>query len=251
MALDPLITIITVCYNSEKTISETFDSVINQTFKNIEYIVIDGKSTDGTNKIIQEYESALRDNTSSFKYISEDDDGIYDAMNKGIKIATGSLIGILNSDDWYEPDACEQIKNNYTPHSKYQVIYGTVKVIHNNIEIRTLGTHHNYLGRATLQHQSSFVTKSTYDAYGMFDTGFKYCADYDFFLRVKDHVHFKNIYVPIASFRTDGASDSVAAELERLVLLKKYHMITMKQYYILYMASITKGIVKKAIKWKI
>jgi glycosyltransferase involved in cell wall biosynthesis len=88
------ITIITVCYNSEKTIKTTLDSVANQTFKKIEHIIIDGKSSDKTISIVKKYPHIK-------KIISEPDKGIYDAMNKGIKIATGDIIGFLNSDDFY------------------------------------------------------------------------------------------------------------------------------------------------------
>jgi len=89
------ISIITVAFNSEKTIRDTIKSIVNQDYKNIEYIVIDGNSTDDTNQIVREFS----DNVDI--HISEDDEGIYDAMNKGIKSASGDIIGILNSDDFY------------------------------------------------------------------------------------------------------------------------------------------------------
>ena len=97
----PLVSIITVSYNAEKTIEQTILSVLNQTYTNIEYIIIDGKSTDGTNEIIQKYKDKIA------YYVSEKDSGIYNAMNKGIKAANGLLIGIVNSDDFYELDAVE------------------------------------------------------------------------------------------------------------------------------------------------
>ena len=96
------ISIITVCFNSQKTIGRTFDSVLRQTYPNIEYLVIDGQSTDGTTDIIREYEPLFQ---GRMKWVSEKDEGIYDAMNKGIRMATGDLIGILNSDDYYEDNA--------------------------------------------------------------------------------------------------------------------------------------------------
>ena len=89
------VSIITVCYNSEKTIKETIESVLDQNYSNLEYIVIDGQSNDTTNEIIKEYKDSIS------YYLSEPDGGIYDAMNKGIAAATGDLIGILNSDDVY------------------------------------------------------------------------------------------------------------------------------------------------------
>jgi len=99
---DILVSIITPCLNSKKTIRKTIESVINQTYKNIEYIIVDGESTDGTIEIINEYREKYKD---CIKFISEKDNGIYDAMNKGIKLCSGSLIGIINSDDYYETNA--------------------------------------------------------------------------------------------------------------------------------------------------
>src|SRR5574344_2512884 len=113
----PLITIITVCYNSEKTIERTIKSVVNQTYKNIEYIFIDGASSDKTLDIIKKYMKEY----SFIKLISEKDNGIYDAMNKGISLSTGSIIGMINSDDYYELDAVESIVNNITE-SDYQIL---------------------------------------------------------------------------------------------------------------------------------
>lgn len=96
------VSIVTVCYNSSKTIRKTFDSVLEQTYPEIEYLVIDGKSSDATVDIIKEYEPRFM---GRMHWISEKDNGIYDAMNKGINMSTGELIGILNSDDYYEADA--------------------------------------------------------------------------------------------------------------------------------------------------
>ena len=98
------ISIITVCYNSEKTIKNTIDSVLSQTYKNYEYIIIDGKSTDNTVNLIKKYQKKF---DNKLKYISEKDNGIYDAMNKGVLRAIGGIIGIVNSDDWLEPKALD------------------------------------------------------------------------------------------------------------------------------------------------
>ena len=105
-----LVSIITPCFNSEKTIARTFEALMRQDYENIEYIVIDGGSTDGTLGIIREYEKKF---PFSFRYVSESDEGIYDAMNKGIRMATGKLVGIVNSDDYYADDAIKNIVNAY------------------------------------------------------------------------------------------------------------------------------------------
>ena len=96
-----LVSIITPCYNSEKTIEKTLACIEHQTYSNIEYIIIDGGSTDTTLERIESYRSRLPE---KLVVLSKKDRGIYDAMNKGIRIAQGQLIGIVNSDDWYEPD---------------------------------------------------------------------------------------------------------------------------------------------------
>ena len=105
--LNPLISIITVVKNNEKYLEETIQSIINQKFKNFEYIIIDGKSSDRTLEIIKKY------NTEIDYWISEDDKGIYDAFNKGINIANGELIGFVNSDDVLTPNALEILNNYY------------------------------------------------------------------------------------------------------------------------------------------
>ena len=104
--LPPFVTIVTVCYNSESTIRKTIESVLRQTYTNIEYVVIDGNSQDKTLDIIREYQECFK---GRMKLVSEPDEGIYDAMNKGIRLAEGELIGILNSDDHYEENAVEEI----------------------------------------------------------------------------------------------------------------------------------------------
>ena len=102
---NPLISIITVCYNAEGTIEQTIRSVLNQTYKNIEYIIIDGFSTDNTLNIIERYKDSIA------MVVSERDQGIYDAMNKGLSLAKGCFIGFLNADDWYDENALEIVVN--------------------------------------------------------------------------------------------------------------------------------------------
>ena len=107
----PLVSIITVVFNGERFIEKTINSVISQTYKNIEYIIIDGGSTDKTLDIIRQYEDRID------YWISEPDNGIYNAMNKGIKLSRGKLIGLINSDDWYMENAVETVVARYLANS--------------------------------------------------------------------------------------------------------------------------------------
>lgn len=104
------VSIITIAYNSEKTIARAMESVLAQTYANIEYLIIDGASADQTVDIAESFQTKMQAKGIHLRIVSEPDDGIYDAMNKGIRLATGEIIGILNSDDWYEPNAVSVVK---------------------------------------------------------------------------------------------------------------------------------------------
>ena len=201
----PLVSIITVVYNGEKYLEQTIQSVINQTYKNIEYIIIDGGSTDGTLDIIKKYE-----NNISY-WISEPDNGLYDAMNKGIGIAKGELIGMINSDDWYELEAVaimlEAYKNNPTKSIFHADRYNidddgnkTVKKFHPS------AFKFMYYGM-TYNHPSMFITKNEY-ALHLYNTTLRAHSDYQFvletFLRDKNLLYY--IDKPIVNYRLDGIS---------------------------------------------
>lgn len=123
-----LVTILTVSYNSEKTISRTIEAVLNQTYQNIEYIIIDGASKDNTVQVAKSYQEKF-DSTlgRSLLVISEPDKGMYDALNKGAKFAHGMLIGQTNADDWYEPDAVETMVKLYKK-QHYDVAWGSIRI---------------------------------------------------------------------------------------------------------------------------
>ena len=108
-----LVSIITVSFNGEDTIARTIESVLGQTYQNIEYILIDGASTDRTVEIAESFRPRFEEKNMPFTVISEPDKGMYDALNKGTRAAHGELVGQINSDDWYEPDAVETMVNLY------------------------------------------------------------------------------------------------------------------------------------------
>lgn len=123
-----LVTILTVSYNAEKTIQRTIESVLNQTYQNIEYIIIDGKSKDKTIEVAKRYQKVFDDTPGRrLIIISEPDKGMYDGLNKGARIAHGELIGQINADDWYEPDAVETMASLYKI-EKYDVAWGSIRI---------------------------------------------------------------------------------------------------------------------------
>lgn len=121
------VSIITVTYNSEKTLGAAMDSVLNQTYSGIEYLIIDGASKDGTVELAESYRERMEAKGIRFRVVSERDDGIYDAMNKGIRLATGDIIGLLNSDDWYEPDAVETVEKEFLC-NKCDLMFANIRI---------------------------------------------------------------------------------------------------------------------------
>lgn len=178
---NPLFSIITVSFNSVKTIEKTIISVLNQTYKNVEYIIIDGGSTDGTVNIIKKYQDKIK------YWVSEPDKGISDAFNKGILVSHGYILGIINSDDWYEEKALETvIKLDKENNADFYV--GALRHWDNNIESFVLSPDKNYkrticFRMPHLNHPASFFKKSVYEEVGLFNLNYKYAMDYDLFLR--------------------------------------------------------------------
>src|SRR5574342_808175 len=129
-AENPLVSVITVVYNGARHLEQTLLSVINQGYGNIEYIVVDGGSVDGTLDIIGKYEDRID------YWVSEPDDGTYDAMNKGIELAHGELIGLLNSDDYYEPDAIGIIAGKYKEKPTPQIVFGNAYALPEEMQVR-------------------------------------------------------------------------------------------------------------------
>lgn len=216
------VSIITPCFNSEKTICDTLESVLNQTYSNIEYIVIDGGSTDNTIQLIEEYMPLFK---GRMKYVSEPDSGIFDAMNKGIGMAEGDIIGIINSDDYYESNAIEEVLDRRT-RTPYQIIYGVLRVLEKNGLAWYASTRAKSLNKGMIPHPTCFVTKKTYEKYGSFNLQFKYAADYEFMLRCKEKdVDFTFCPQVLANFRNGGASSNRRTEIETQRIRFKYHQI--------------------------
>lgn len=206
------ISIITVVYNNEMTIKDAIESVLSQSYPNIEYIIIDGNSNDNTNQIINNYKSKL-----GF-YVSEKDSGIYDAMNKGIKAAKGEVIGILNSDDLYENDkVIEMVMSQFFVDPSLHIVYGDLVYVKRDDVQRVIRNwrskpyyKHFFEHGNVPPHPSFFVKRIVYEKAGYFNLNFNLAADYEFMLRVAKKFEFKLKYLNkvIVKMRLGGATNN-------------------------------------------
>lgn len=230
-----LVSVITPCYNSGETIEKTLVCIEQQTYKNIEYIIIDGGSNDNTMKIIDRHRGRL---PGRLTVVSEKDHGIYDAMNKGIKLASGHLIGIVNSDDWYESDTIEQIVKNYSG-SPYEVVYGMQRTFLDGREKATFIYHHDFLPQQMITHPTCFVTKAAYDRFGNFDTQYRSAADYDLMLRFYESgkVVFTPVMSVLSNFQLGGMSSSQTGVRENARIRYRRGYMSKKKYYFITLKS--------------
>ena len=208
------ISIITVVWNNAKTIKYAIDSVLNQTHKNIEYIILDGASTDGTIEIIRSYGDKIS------KFVSEPDKGIYDAMNKGIKLATGDVVGILNSDDFYIDDyVIEKVVKEFEEKQVDSVYADLVFVKPDDLSKAVRYYDSSSCGSENFQyalypaHPTFFVRKWVYDKYGVFKTDYKIGADFDLMARFlyTNNISYSYIKEPLIKMRVGGVSTSFSS----------------------------------------
>lgn len=203
------VSIITVCYNSASTIRQTIESVISQEYNNIEHIIIDGKSTDNTVKIIKEYNGHVA------KFISEPDGGIYDAMNKGIKLATGNIIGILNSDDFFTSnDVISTVVNTFLTNN-VDAIYADIHFVNPLNLSKTVRYYSSSIFRLSLfrfgimpAHPTFYVKKECYEKYGLYATDYKLASDFDLLIRFfyKYRIPYMYVKKDFVTMRMGGAS---------------------------------------------
>ncbi|WP_417698677.1 glycosyltransferase family 2 protein [Psychromonas sp.] len=237
------ISVVTVCYNSENTIKRTFESLLKQSVLNFEHIIIDGQSSDGTLDIVERYAQTA---PYKVKVISEPDNGIYDAMNKGILQSNGDYIGILNSDDRYNKRTIESISNVLMEQSP-NIIYGYIRVMKGDDEIIVRRGNLNYVEdlNGLIQHPTCFISKNTYENFGLYDTSYKICADQDFMHRVisKGATTYALNEI-LTEFSIGGASYNTDAESERLRYKFEHGLISKKTMLI----KLTLFKIKKVIK---
>lgn len=215
MSKNPQISLITVCFNSQDTIEQTILSVLKQDFLDIEYIIIDGKSTDATLHIINSYKNIFQTKNITLKLVSEKDDGIYDAMNKGIKLATGDIIGFLNADDFFTSNQSLSSIIKAFKITSSDCVFGNIyyvnqhnKIIRNWIS-SSYKTYSFYFGWHPA-HPTFYVKNHIYQKYGNFDLDFKIAADYEIMLRFLQKYKISSTYIPqhLVSMHTGGTSNS-------------------------------------------
>lgn len=205
------ISIITVVYNNKKTLAAAIESVISQKYENIEYIIIDGGSNDGTLDIISDYKDRLN------VIVSEPDKGIYDAMNKGVMLATGDVIGILNSDDLYQDNmVVMDVMKCFNSDPELDIVYGDLVYVRSNdtdVVVRkwiSCEYADDFFERGHVPaHPTLFLRKYVYEQAGVFDQQYKLASDYEFMLRIFKRHAFKSMYVNrlMVRMRLGGATN--------------------------------------------
>ena len=220
-----MISIITATYNSAKTINDTIKSVLCQTNKDFEYIIVDGGSTDETIDIVKSYESEF---FGRLKWVSEKDKGIYDAMNKGIKMASGDIIGILNSDDYYTSDDILQTIADAFKCQNVDAIYGDIHFIKDGVPDKCVRYYSSRLFSPFWlrfgfmpAHPSFYCKREVFDKSGLYRLDYKIGSDYEMMVRLFRKHKISSRYVPkdFVTMRTGGASNSNLQS--RLTLIKE------------------------------
>lgn len=202
------ISLITVTFNAERTIERCVQSVINQSYPNIEYIIIDGNSTDNTGQIISKYSSHLQ------AFISEPDEGVYDAMNKGIKIATGDIIGMLNADDFFaDDDILLKVADAFKQRS-IQILYGDLDYVNAAGKVIRKWRSGNYAKGAfnwgwMPPHPTFYCKKELYDKYGFYSLDYGTAADYELMSRfmVKNNINASYFQRVMVKMQIGGKSN--------------------------------------------
>ena len=234
------VSIITICYNRVKTIEKAIQSVLSQDYEDIEYIIIDGNSKDGTQQIIEKYRNQIA------TYISEPDNGMYDAINKGLAIATGDIVGLMHSDDeFYDNHVISKIVEAFEASSKTEGIYGNGLYISNDekqkvIRNRIGGNFSiNKLRNGWLPlHTTIYLKKTIIEKYGNYDLNFKFASDTEFLLRYlfinKINIVYINSY--LVKMRMGGISTSKKRAVEVFkedLKIYKHHNISFRRAVIL------------------
>lgn len=201
---EPLLTVITVCFNSEKTIATTIESVLKQSFTDFEYLIIDGKSKDQTEEVVRQYQNDPR-----IHFHSEKDKGIYDAMNKGIQTARGKFLHFLNADDYL---TTENIYKIFADHfgNEETIFHGKIKYVHQDGKTRIIGhplkNGDLSFGLKGIHQPATFFPRKAFESYGNFSLNYKVSSDYELIRRLTSHLHTRFVDEVCVVMADGGAS---------------------------------------------
>ena len=224
----PFISVITPVRNGAETIQRTIDSIRKQSYKSFEYIIVDGLSNDNTEQIIMQNESFVD------IYIKEEDEGIYDAMNKGIELANGEYISIINSDDYLSPDAFKKIHDLSLLNKKNIVFYSDMIILNKYTKKRIISKGNIskksiYDSSLKINHPTVFVPRSIYKKYGLFDKQFKCSADRELIMRLLfKKVKFQKLNSVLASFSLGGTTSKYSLQFVKQESYSEYKLL--RQY---------------------
>lgn len=228
------ISLITATYNSAETLRDTMQSVLNQTFKDIDYIIVDGNSKDGTMDIVKEFEPKFE---GRLRWVSEPDKGIYDAMNKGVKMAQGDVVGILNSDDFFaSDDILEEVNAVFENEDGVDGVYGDIKYVDSKDVTKTIRRYSSakfsrkkILFGLMPAHPSFYVKKKCYDEFGLYSLDYKIASDFDMFVRMiwKGNIVTKYLPMTFVIMRYGGAS-STGFQSHKTIM--KEHLKSVKKH---------------------
>lgn len=228
--------VITICFNSEAVIRKTIESVLAQDYAGaVEYHIVDGASKDKTVEIAESYRQQFEEKGYEYVITSEPDKGIYDSMNKGIKLSTGDVVGIINSGDWYEPIALSTVAHEYE-NTRFDMFYADINLVKEDGSVIVKHSKHDRFPTSRhWNHPTSFVTKKTYDELGVFLCGGIH-DDFEFLLRVKKagkKIVIKNVV--LANFLTGGTSNSKSFKKAMKRIKDRYGCYRKNGYSPLYM----------------
>lgn len=227
------LSIIICTHNSGGRLIKTLDSILNQKEDDFEVVVIDGASTDNTLEIIKDYDTKFK---GKLHWISEKDKGIYEAMNKGVKIAKGEYINVIGAGDWLEPRALEKTIEFINENHGVDAAHGILRVWDREIKYSyLLQTKPNLLSEQPMQHPALYYKKELHDKFGLYDENYKIAADYDFCIRAfyKGGAKAVKFKVIVDNFVTDGISSINVADCsnETLQIRKKYGFVKRPSAY--------------------
>lgn len=206
------LSVITASFNSEKTIESTLNSILNQDCSNMEYIIVDGGSSDSTLSIIQKFENFFNDAGVVFKWISEKDTGIYNAWNKGLDLAKGDWISFLGSDDIYLPKAIQQYRKQMFKNPESDFITAKARIVSNGILEREFGTDWHWKSfkrEMKILHAGGFINKNYILQYGKFDESYRIAGDYELLLRKGKKLNVIFINQFLVEMNADGVSNTL------------------------------------------